>query len=223
MPIESRIHVMPNGKLSRREVLKASAALAAGAVVTPPFEVFAQASAAQAALIARANSLELDPPYVPPPGDALMHHASGFAKVMCSAVFVTGLDPDFAADNVGYFTAPYPERGKLGKSVIDRANKAVHVTLPNGVTRTAKYLGSQGCVTLPTGQNTVSFTPISVKSQLPDASTERWPMGDALPNDPLPKEIDGAKVKAAVEAAFEPAAGMTAAFVGRWKGRLIGG
>jgi hypothetical protein len=36
-------------------------------------------------------------------------------------VFVTGLDPDFAAENVGYFTAPYEVRQKLGKPVIDRA------------------------------------------------------------------------------------------------------
>ena len=102
-------------------------------------------------LIARARSLELDTPYVPPPGDPLAHHAAGYAKVMCTAVFMTGLAPDFAAENVGYFTAPYEVRTKLGRPVIDRANKAVHVTLPNGVTRTAKYLGSQGCVTLPLG------------------------------------------------------------------------
>jgi hypothetical protein len=31
----------------------------------------------------------------------------------------------------------------------------VHVTLPNGVTRTAKCLGSQGCVTLPLGEPAV--------------------------------------------------------------------
>ena len=55
---------------------------------------------------------------------------------MCSAVFITGLDPDFAAENVGYFTSPYAERAKVGKPVIDRANKAVHITLPSGVTRT---------------------------------------------------------------------------------------
>ncbi len=174
------------------------------------------------ALITRAKSLEINTPYVPPPGEALEHHTSGFAKIMCSAVFITGLDPDFAAENVGYFTSPYAERAKVGKPVIDRTNKAVHITLPNGVTRTAKYLGSQGCVTLPVGQNSISFTPIVVKSQLPDASTQRWPMGDLLPNEPLPKEIDGAKVKAAVDAAFQPAAGMTAAFVVTWKGRLIG-
>lgn len=103
------------------------------------------------ALIARAKSFELNTPYVPPPGDPLEHHTSGFAKIMCSAVFITGLDPEFAAENVGYFTSPYVERAKVGKPVIDRVNKEVRISLPKGVTRTAKYLGSQGCVTLPVG------------------------------------------------------------------------
>jgi CubicO group peptidase (beta-lactamase class C family) len=173
-------------------------------------------------LVARAKSLELNTPYVPPPGDALEHHASGFAKIMCSAVFITGLDPDFAAENVGFFTGPYSERAKLGKPVIDRAAKAVHITLPNGVRRTARYLGDQGCATLPVGQDSVNFTPIRVKSRLPDPSTQPWPMGDVLPKDPLPAQLDVAKVKQALDAAFEPAAGMTAAFVVTWKGRLIG-
>ena len=135
------------------------------------------------ALIARAKSLELNTPYVPPPGDALEHHTAGFAKIMCSAVFITGLDPDFAAENVGYFTSPYAERAKVGKPVIDRANKAVHITLPNGVTRTAKYLGDQGCVTLPLGKDSVNFKPVDVKSRLPDPATQPWPMGDVLPKD----------------------------------------
>jgi hypothetical protein len=59
-------------------------------------------------LVARAKSLELNTPYVPPPGDPLAHHAAGYAKVMCSAVFITGLAPDCAAESVGFFTAPGP-------------------------------------------------------------------------------------------------------------------
>src|SRR5215470_11661011 len=212
---------MRNRKRSRRELLMTSTALAAGAMVMRPFDAFAQPSAAQGALIARAKSLELNTPYVPPPGDALEHHASGFAKIICSAVFVTGLDPDFAADNVGYFTAPYEMRHKLGKPVIDRAAKAVHVTLPNDVTRTAKYLGSQGCVTLPVGQTSVNFTPANVASRLPDPSTQPWPMGDVLSDKPLPREIDATKLKQAIDAAFDPPASMTAAFVVTWRGRLI--
>ena len=173
-----------------------------------------------AALIARAKSFELDTPYVPPPGDALEHHTSGFAKIMCSAVFITGLDPDFAAENVGYFTSPYAERAKVGKPVIDRPTKTVHITLPNGITRTAKYLGSQGCVTLPIGQSSVNFTPVTVRSGLPDPSTQRWPMGDVPAEGPLPAEINASKLKQAVNAAFEPAEAMTAAFVVTWRGWL---
>ena len=39
---------MRNGKLSRRAMLKASTALAAGAIVTQPLDAFAQLSAVQA-------------------------------------------------------------------------------------------------------------------------------------------------------------------------------
>lgn len=182
----------------------------------------AVAQDARAALIARAKSFELATPYVPPPGDPLSHHASGYAKIMCSAVFITRLDPEFAAENVGYFTSPYSERAKVDKPVIDRQNKTVHIRLPNGVTRTAKYLGDQGCVTLPVGQNSVNFAPHRVKSILPDASKQPWPMGDVLSKDPVPPELDMAKVKRAVDAAFEPAEAMTAAVAVTWKGRLIG-
>src|SRR5882762_4916988 len=191
-------------------------AVKAGAPVPPQATV-----SSRDALIARAKSLELNTPYVPPPGDPLEHHTSGFAKIMCSAVFVTGLDPDFAAENVGYFTSPYAERAQVGKPVIDRVNKAVHITLPNGVTRTAQYLGDQRCVTLPVGKNSVNFTPVKLKSRLPDASTQQWPMGDALAKEPLPPELDAAKVKQAVDAAFGSAAEMAAAFGVTWRGRLI--
>src|SRR2546426_1673094 len=186
-----------------------------------PTQTSQERSSARDFLIARAKSLELDTPYVPPPGNPLEHHASGFAKVMCSAVFITGLDPDFAAENVGFFTAPYAVRSKLGKPVIDRGAKAVHVTVPNGTRRTAKHFGSQGCVTLPIGHDSPAFTPVAVKSQLPDAATQPWPMGDVLPAEGLPPEINAASLKQAINAAFEPAA-LTAAFVVTWKGRLIG-
>ena len=46
-------------------------------------------------------------------------------------------------------------------------------------------------------------------------------MGDVLPKESLPAEIDATKLKAAVEAAFEPPEALTAAFVVTWKGRLI--
>ncbi len=174
------------------------------------------------ALIARAKSFELNTPYVAPPGDPAEHEASGYAKVMCSAVFITGLDPDFAEKNIGGFTGPFEERAKFGKPVIDRAKKTVTIAVPNGVKRVARYLGSQGCVTLPTGSDSLNFRPITIKSRLPDPSTQPWPMGDVLPKDPLPPQINADKIRLAIDAAFEPAEGMTAAFVVTWKGGIIG-
>ena len=161
-------------------------------------------------------------PYESPPGDPLEHHAAGFAKILCSAVFITGLDVDFAAEAIGYFSAPYEPRKELTDRKVDHGNKAVHVTLPNGVVRTAKYYGDQGCVALPKGEDSVYFTPVEIEPNLPDPAVTPWPMGDVLPDDPLPPELDAEKVQAAVDAAFEPAEGLTAAFVVTWTGRLIG-
>lgn len=173
-------------------------------------------------LIARAKSLELPTKYEPPPGDPLVHHTAGFAKIMCSAVFITGLDPEFAAENVGYFTSPYRERARVNRPVVDRARRTVSIGIPNGPTRVAKYYGDQGCVTLPIGSDSVNFTPRKVASRLPDAATQDWPRGDRLPATPLPPAIDSVKVRQAVEAAFENPREMTAAFVVTWKGRLVG-
>jgi CubicO group peptidase (beta-lactamase class C family) len=199
------------------------AVLPAAALMAMAIPAIAQETDPQrAALIARAKSFELNTPYVPPPGNPLMHHAAGFAKIMCSAVFITGLQPEFAAENVGYFTAPYAERAKLGKPIIDRTKKAVHVTLPGGSRRTAVFLGDQGCVTLPLGRQSVSFTPVRLRRRLLDPSTQPWPMGDSLPSEALPSGLDTAKVRQAVDATFEPAEAMTAAVVVTWKGRIIG-
>lgn len=176
---------------------------------------------APAAMIARAKALELDTPYEPPPGDPLEHHTSGYAKTMCSAVFITGLDPDVAAESVGYFTGPYEQRHKVGKPVVDRARKEVRIAMPNGVTVVARHFGSQGCITLPPGGADVFFKPVAVKPKLPDPARTPWPMGDVLPTVPLPSTIDEAKVKQAVDAAFEPADALTSAFVVTHRGRLI--
>jgi len=170
-------------------------------------------------LIARAKTFELDTNYTPPPGDALSHHAAGFAKVMCSAVFITGLEPDFAAENVGYFTAPYAERAKLEKPQIDFKKKSVSVTVPNGPTRTAIYTVGQGCITIPEGETALHFTPKLIPQVGGDSLP--WPMGDKVPDDVFPDGVSEVKVLEAVNAAFDPADGMTAAFVVTWKGQFL--
>ena len=62
---------------------------------------------------ARADHFRLDNDYIPPPGEALHHYTAGFAKILCSAVFITGLDPIDAAANVGGFISPFDQRGHV--------------------------------------------------------------------------------------------------------------
>jgi CubicO group peptidase (beta-lactamase class C family) len=173
-------------------------------------------------LIARAASLELPTEYVPPPGDSLEHHTSGFAKILCSAVFITGLDPADAAANVGGFTSPFETRAAVADTVVDRQRQEVRLTLPSGVTLAAKKYGSQGCVTRPVGEDSVFFTPSVVPVNLPPAETTPWPMGDVLPEEPFPAELDMAGVAAALDTAFGGPEAMTEAIVVTHMGRVIG-
>lgn len=176
----------------------------------------------RAKMLKRASELALKTEYKAPPGDALSHYTAGYAKIMCSAVFITGLTPEFAAENVGYFTSPYAERAKVGKPVIDYEKKTVSITLPNGVIRIAIYTGDQGCVCLTEGVDSLFYKPMKVARNLPDAEETPWPMGDVLPNQPMPAEINMAKIEQAVNAAFEPEEALTAAFVVTYKGRIVG-
>lgn len=174
-----------------------------------------------AELVARAASLELPTAYVPPPGDALEHHTAGFAKILCSAVFITGLDPADAAANVGGFTSPFEARAAVVDTAVDRVREEVRLTLPSGTVVAAKRYGSQGCVTRAVGEDSVHFRPSRVVPRLPDAATTPWPMGDALPDEPLPPELDMARVALALEQAFGPPEAMTQAVVITYKGRIV--
>ena len=103
----------------------------------------------RAQLLARAAALELPGEYVLPPGDALVHSTAGFAKILCSNVFLSGLDPDFAAEHTGFFSAPAQYRGAVTDRVVDYENQRVHLTLPDGTVRSAKLHGDQGCLAPP--------------------------------------------------------------------------
>jgi hypothetical protein len=108
--------------------LKACGAVAAGMLTFVSFLAVAQPGPpSREAVLARAKALELKTPYVAPPGDPAVHHASGYAKIVCSAVFISGFDAEFAAENLGYFVAPYAERKRLGKPQVDRGAKEVHI------------------------------------------------------------------------------------------------
>lgn len=144
----------------------------------------------------------------------------GFARTLCSGVFVTGLDEDFAAENIGYFTSPYETRSVVVNREVDHENKMVHLTMENGVVRTAKFIGDLGCVPLPIGETEPYYEPPEIVSMLPDPAGTPWPMGDVLSDEPIPEEIDEEKLAEAVDTFFTDGA-MTAAFVVTYKGQII--
>ena len=173
-------------------------------------------------LIARAQAFELDTEYNPPPGEALHHQTAGFAKILCSGVFITGLDAADAAANVGGFISPFDERRHVVDTVVDYEQERVALTLPDGVTRTAKRYENQGCVAHGIGEDSVHFVPTAVERNLPPAATTPWPMGDILSDASWPSEIDMEKVEEALDIGFGPAEARTLGLVVTYKGRILG-
>ena len=166
----------------------------------------------------RARRLDIGGEYVFPPGDPISHFGAGFAKILCSNVFLAGLEPTFAAEHNGYFTAPYEDRFHVKDVQVDVESQSVHVALDNGITRTARICGSQGAVAIPLDADDVSFTPSIVESTLPPANTQPWPIGDVV--EPYDGPLDRAAVAKAVDLAFGEGS-MTSAVVVTHRGSLI--
>jgi CubicO group peptidase (beta-lactamase class C family) len=189
-----------------------------GANPAPPPDA---AAGLAARITARGDSLSLGTKWTPAPGVPLEHSTAGFAKILCSAIFITGLDPADAAANVGFFVSPPEDRAAVRDTVIDRKTQTVKLTLPSGVTRVAHRYGSQGCIALPKDRDSVFFTPTVVKPKLPPAATTPWPMGDVI-SGPWPAEVDSAKMREAMDVGFGPPEGMTLALLITYKGRIVG-
>jgi CubicO group peptidase (beta-lactamase class C family) len=160
------------------------------------------------------------PALSPPIGTHTELGLQGSAKVLCSAVFVSGRDPNDAATNGGFWFMPDAEAGKVTWTV-DREHKSVTTTF-GGISRTARFYGDQGCIIDRPGKTGIEFTPVPVKTTLPDAMSQDWPMGDRAPKGPPAADVDQAKVAAALDAAFADPAALTAGMVVVHKGRIIG-
>ena len=155
-----------------------------------------------------------------PPNDPDSWRTAGTAKILCSALFVSGRElPEVRAHLTGYFL------GALADSIsdihVDRARKLVRLTVAKRITREAKYYGDQGCIIHQPGMDTIYFAPVKLTSVLAPASTLAWPMGDRTPSTPLPAGVDSIRLRRAVDAAFATPEGLTAAFLVVHKGRII--
>jgi CubicO group peptidase (beta-lactamase class C family) len=147
--------------------------------------------------------------------------AASYAKILCSAVFVSGRDAEEARKNSAYFLMNGPDRARPVTVDVDRQARRVHATV-EGITRTAAFYGDQGCVIHPQDHDGVYFTPVPVRTTLPDAASQRWPMGDALPGRAWPAGLDRARMERAVDLAFADPEALTAAMVVVHKGQIVG-
>jgi CubicO group peptidase (beta-lactamase class C family) len=154
-----------------------------------------------------------------PEGTPISLGLAGYAKVLCSAVFVSGRDPAEAFQNSGYFLFPDAERPGV-HYVVDREQKLVRMT-HGTTTRTAKFYGDQGCIIHPDNHAGIFFTPVPVKTTLPDASSQPWPMGDAPDPTEIPPQINRAHLAKARDLAFADPNALTAGFLVVYKGHII--
>ncbi|HJR60870.1 MAG TPA: serine hydrolase [Vicinamibacterales bacterium] len=154
-----------------------------------------------------------------PQGTHTENGLAGYAKILCSGVFVSGRAPEDVARGSAYFFMPRSEQDQV-KWTVDRAGRFARASLGE-LTREARYYGDQGCIIQNPASPGIHFKPVAVKTALPDALSQPWPMGDKPDAAPLADGIDRAKLDAAIEAAFSDPDALTAAFLVLHKGRIV--
>ena len=95
----------------------------------------------------------------------------------------------------------------------------------DGITREAGFYGDQGCIIHRPGiarRSQISFTPVAVKTTLPDAMSQPWPMGDRIDPAPRPRRIDRAKSTRPSTPPLPIPRRSPPAFVVLHKGRIVG-
>jgi CubicO group peptidase (beta-lactamase class C family) len=153
-----------------------------------------------------------------PQGTHTENGLAGYAKILCSGVFVSGRTAEDVAHGSAYFFMPQPEQNKVTWT-IDRKARLARASL-GAVTREARFYGDQGCIIQHPDKPGIHFTPVAVRSRLPEPDTQAWPMGDR--GDPTPpSDVDAAKLEAALTAAFGDPDALTAAFLVVHEGRIV--
>ena len=209
---------MPTTRISVHVASFSRRTLVAGALV-----VLCAAPSSLAQTPARPDPTTLNPAATggfSPRDTPLTLAAAGYAKILCSAVFVSGRDESEARRNSAFFLTPEAERPHV-TTVVDRERKVVHATVRGIVTRSAGFYGDQGCVIHPDGTESVFFAPTPVTTTLPDAKSLPWPMGDVVPDAPWPAGLDKAAIDSAVDLAFSDPDALTAGVLVLHKGRIV--
>ena len=147
---------------------------------------------------------------------------TGPAKRFCSGIWVSGRVREEALYNSVLWTDEQVrdyESGRLAFAVDDE--RRIVTASYGGVEARARHFGDQGCVILPDHTDGVFFTPREVTSALPDAASTPWPMGDALPDQPMADDVDAELPAEAVGVFFGNPDDNRAAFLVVHRGRIV--
>ena len=142
-------------------------------------------TAAVAFLLAASRSTSSAQPGFPP-NDPDSWRVAGTAKVLCSALFVSGRDSAEARAHVRP-TSSGTSSTRSRSSTSTAARKLVRLTLADRITREAKLYGDQGCVIHQPGRDSVYFTPVAgdhARCPTPPRRRGRW--ATSCPTTPLP-------------------------------------
>lgn len=156
--------------------------------------------------------------------------AAGYkAMFTCSATFNANKTAEqITADELDHFYPDFtPGMKAVGDARIDLADKTVSVQFAEDMPpRLAAWREHLGCTALPQGasRSSVKFLPqVKLKPVKRDMSTVRWPMGDLLPNSPLPSNIDSDGLEATITRGFNGTyGGSTSSILIMQDGRILG-
>ena len=147
---------------------------------------------------------------------------AGPAKRYCSGIWVSERDRQEALYNsvlLGDALVEDHERGDLTFEIDD--DRRTVTASRGGVSARARHFGDQGCVILRPETDAPLFTPLDVVSSLPDAASTPWPMGDLLPNTPLPTAVDADLLDQAATVFFSNDLDRRTALIVVHRGRIV--
>ncbi len=147
---------------------------------------------------------------------------AGPAKRYCSGIWVSERNRQEALYNsvlLGEESVAEYESGHLAFDIDDE--RRIVTASRDGVSASARHFGDQGCVILRPETDKPVFTPRRVASTLPNASSTMWPMGDKLPDTPLPDGVDADLLDQAVRTFYANDLDRRAAFIVVHRGRIV--
>ncbi|WP_416878564.1 serine hydrolase domain-containing protein [Litorimonas sp.] len=155
--------------------------------------------------------------------------AAGYkAMFTCSATFNGGKTPEqIAQDELNNIYGDYSAAmAEVPEAEIDAAKQMVSVSFADDMPpRLSVWREHLGCTALPQGatfEEAKHLPRVKLKAPKIDPAELAWPMGDRLPNAPLPSGIKSEDLDAAVEKAFQSGfGGATSAVLIVQNGRII--